>query len=137
MPDSGSSDRRPGGVIDDDSVDDDPQLTTCRRRRWLWWWRSVAESSVELHGETTASSSSSAELELPVSDDWSDNHVKLDDLLHAGDVCVAASRAPPPPASPCRSNYWKRERDKTGLRKTLIHWIQRKPYRLLACIIRS
>jgi hypothetical protein len=51
----------------------------------------VTESSVELHGVTA---SSSAEEQLPVSE-RSDNHVKLDDLLQVGDVCVATSRGPP------------------------------------------
>ena len=86
IPDSGSSDR-PGGVTDD-SVED-PQL--------MWW--SVTESSVELHGVTA---SSSAEEQLPVSE-RSENHVKLEDILQVGDVCVATSRWGPPLLS-CRSN---------------------------------
>lgn len=73
----------------DDSVED-PQL--------IWW--SVTESSVELHGVTA---SSSAEEQLPVSE-RSENHVKLEDLLQVGDVCVATSRWGPPLLF-CRSNY--------------------------------
>lgn len=88
IPDSGSSDR-PGGVTDD-SVED-PQL--------MWW--SVTESSVELQGVTA---SSSAEEQLPVSE-RSENHVKLEDLLQVGDVCVATSRWGPPSLC-CRSNCW-------------------------------
>jgi len=71
----------------DDSVED-PQL--------IWW--SVTESSVELHGVTA----SSAEEQLPVSE-RSDNHVKLEDLLQVGDVCVATSKCGPPSLF-CRSN---------------------------------